>query len=179
MEIPSDFKSLTLPSPILSPPPPLQHTFCYSVWSIDQKHGNLFKMQNLRSPLRPTKSEPAFWQNPQVVHVHIKGGETLADPANSQLLSGLCKWGSLKQAFVEISFAAKITSAHFRFLVFLLWGEFISQWHRTVLHRLCAVQESIPTCACASLRALPASVLTTAYFTFQDAKIMTNKTEFS
>lgn len=48
-----------------------------------------------------------------------------------------------------------------------------------VLQWLYAVHERSPAHVYASLRALPASVLTTAYFTFQDAKIMANKTEFS
>ena len=48
-----------------------------------------------------------------------------------------------------------------------------------VLQWLYEVHERSPAHAYTSLRALPASVLTTAYFTFQDAKIMTNKTEFS
>ena len=48
-----------------------------------------------------------------------------------------------------------------------------------VLQWLCAVHESSPVHAFTSLRALPSSVLTIAHFTFQDAKIMTNKTEFS
>ena len=43
-----------------------------TVWSTDQQHRHLLgAMQHLRTLLRPTESEPTFYQDPQVIWMHV------------------------------------------------------------------------------------------------------------
>lgn len=49
--------------------------------------GNWLEMQNLRRLPRPTKSEPAFEQNPQVIFVHISLRSIGSDYTEKTLVS--------------------------------------------------------------------------------------------